>query len=1157
MGWRVIVINNNGRNEGDTRVNAYRQGVEEGWTTCGWNSLGDTGLVDRNSTALSASTGASVHERLALARSVPIQKQLSALNKNGRLQLNENGLMSLSIGGIGLSTQESRRKRICSSDGRNIFSKDRVDVGQEEIIAEALPPPEPPPAPNIPAEPPPYAEGKFGVIKRIGDSNSKVDDNKGLTGNTFAIASYGSGKDDGTITSDGHNTSSVACKDLPPSEVRPPPNITYEPILIDIPYDDIQNLHLYSSDTARIGTHIRQLSRNGVLSTQQLSRMGNRKWSIGLNISYPNVLRTGLAPWVSRGTNHCKQVQLNHKLPSSASLKCHNNNGNFNINNKNNHINSKVRIVRGWKVYGRYNQHVVERLILWCPRVMQGEKVETLKISGVGRLPGTNQQIRYLYREIENSHRTAKDRWRDPHRALRSDEQGLSTTTQFFGYRWQQDPRVSSITTQFIENGWLQKLYHCKLNFLLTITATLLISTMMKDTTNPTAEDTKMAEASKVSTANSNKRKELSGDDDMSAEDEDEQAEDVTPPSQLIPPTPTAPRASKSKVAFAEDPNMPELTQPTITSLFHAVGRGATGPAVSSARQPKLGKIKTSYASKAKSPPKPLIHITYLDVSVDVYKGEASGVGGILTTTGDRFNKALFNMKKLHPNAVILPRPGMGGEQQSDFNWIANKPWDNGKQIYICVVNPEEDFINPITKAYRRFHFTLQLLTSEPYGSQDSNIRSLEASIHAYSITVKEHPSHMSAEEFVLANLHRDWDPKYVASAVNKSIEKGVLEHLIQRHGSDEAGQAEFDKIKPFLQCVVRLKYPFNGRYVKYEKGVQLGYVSGDKLAWVMEIESKAVEIIGAAAKVIRTFLQYYLSRKCYIFRIPDEKDDGDALELYRSRLDIGTVYSACTSTSLIGEALAIDSVFNLKTGHVDGEAEVETGSIKLTLRKILMETKVPGTDKKVFIGAQLNHGRVLVFFPNKSTHETEVLKICKVGPWCMWILSSRYGVIPSEIERVMRKMFSSTTCTLALTSSQMTSDGRCIIKASAMKATEAEDSDDDMDGEDWLDMSLLHPRKEGEIDRAAVENGVVYDHDNKIDDDLMSMNTKMFGEAHQGDISDDDFATMEEDDLENGPSGIDALRQKARQANVTPGVPNKASTQALPGKTEQEGETG
>ena len=189
-----------------------------------------------------------------------------------------------------------------------------------------------------------------------------------------------------------------------------------------------------------------------------------------------------------------------------------------------------------------------------------------------------------------------------------------------------------------------------------------------------------------------------------------------------------------------------------------------------------------------------------------------------------------------------------------------------------------------------------------------------------------------------------------------------------------------------------------------------------DKLAWVMETESKAVEIVSAAAKVIRTFLQHYLSVRCYIFRIPDEKDDGNALELYRARLDKCIVYSACTSTSVVGEALAIDSGFNLKTGHVDGEEEVVTGSSKLTLRKVLMETKVPGTDKKVLIVVQLYQGRVLVFFSNKSTHETEVLKICKVGPWCMWILSSRYSVIPSEIERVMRKMFSSTTCMLALT---------------------------------------------------------------------------------------------------------------------------------------------
>ena len=102
------------------------------------------------------------------------------------------------------------------------------------------------------------------VIKRIGDSNFNVDVNKGLFNNTFAIASYGSGNDDGTITSDGRYTSSEECKYLPQLEARPLPNITQGTTLIDIIYDDIQNLHLYSSDTASIDTHIRQLPRNGV-----------------------------------------------------------------------------------------------------------------------------------------------------------------------------------------------------------------------------------------------------------------------------------------------------------------------------------------------------------------------------------------------------------------------------------------------------------------------------------------------------------------------------------------------------------------------------------------------------------------------------------------------------------------------------------------------------------------------------------------------------------------------------------------------------------------------------------------------------------------------------------------------------------------------------
>ena len=105
----------------------------------------------------------------------------------------------------------------------------------------------------------------------------------------------------------------------------------------------------------------------------------------------------------------------------------------------------------------------------------------------------------------------------------------------------------------------------------------------------------------------------------------------------------------------------------------------------------------------------------------------------------------------------------------------------------------------------------------------------------------------MSLEAFVLANLHREWDPTGVAAVANKCIKKGVLKHLIAQRGSEEAGQAEYDKIKHLLHCVVRLKYPPLGRFVQYEKGTQLGYTSGDKLAWLMEVESKAVEIISAA----------------------------------------------------------------------------------------------------------------------------------------------------------------------------------------------------------------------------------------------------------------------------------------------------------------------
>ena len=94
-------------------------------------------------------------------------------------------------------------------------------------------------------------------------------------------------------------------------------------------------------------------------------------------------------------------------------------------------------------------------------------------------------------------------------------------------------------------------------------------------------------------------------------DDGEEEVKDVTP-IQIIPPTPTAPRTSTPKVAFAEVPKAPpELIQPTITSMLHARRRGATGSAVPSVKQAKA-KSNKSYANKAKSPPKPLNHTTFL-----------------------------------------------------------------------------------------------------------------------------------------------------------------------------------------------------------------------------------------------------------------------------------------------------------------------------------------------------------------------------------------------------------------------------------------------------------------------------------------------------------------------------------------------------------------
>ena len=138
-----------------------------------------------------------------------------------------------------------------------------------------------------------------------------------------------------------------------------------------------------------------------------------------------------------------------------------------------------------------------------------------------------------------------------------------------------------------------------------------------------------------------------------------------------------------------------------------------------------------------------------------------------------------------------------------------------------------------------------------------------------------------------------------------------------------------------------------------------------------------------------------------------------------------------------------------------------------------------------------------------------------------MWILSFRYSIIPSEIKRVMRRMFSSTTCMLALTSSQtMHYQGVCHESHRSRRFRRRHRRGR------WFDMSILQPPKEGEINRAAVESGIVYYHDDKNDVELMSMNTKRYREVRQGDMScyNEDFKMIEEDDPEKGPAEIEAL---------------------------------
>ena len=452
---------------------------------------------------------------------------------------------------------------------------------------------------------------------------------------------------------------------------------------------------------------------------------------------------------------------------------------------------------------------------------------------------------------------------------------------------------------------------------------------------------------------------------------------------------------------------------------------------------------------------------------------------------------------KLHAESgkkLILLQVKKGGRPVKPILDPANFPhqWADIKKVAL-VYNNEADFKKPIKNKPMTFKAVMKLGSSVPIEEILADI-SLDMMNEGITVEAKRHQAAISVKDMIIFMVPRHMNKEFIQETVQAGVKEGVEAYIkgnSQMTQMEKGLQMEEILKNDLLEVLVTVQYP--PQYF-HERGQRFRFNGQDKMCFLVEYDVDATELLRSAAKHIRSYLQNNIGRKAYIAFAPDESTAGlSSISFYRAKCDKNLVFQACTaSTKLHG----IDDMDGAKV--IPLREDVEGKEVRITLRRLLQEYTLPGSDVPVVLAMGLAHGCTAaweVYFPQAAAYEDAMEKVMvHVASWAMYRLYYKYGCTSDGIQQYITSMFSSMERRTAFNLSSYDIDNDVItIDRSSLEV----DDDEEEDNDDWMDMSILSPEGVSTLNRASMQAGILFDPEDQSS--LGSLDTTAFETRKQG----------------------------------------------------------
>ena len=539
----------------------------------------------------------------------------------------------------------------------------------------------------------------------------------------------------------------------------------------------------------------------------------------------------------------------------------------------------------------------------------------------------------------------------------------------------------------------------------------------------------------------------------------------------------------------AEDGGSPQKTDYGTQDIRHLFGKAKQTSAVKRGAFDNVGKgAKQTKQQQQQFKVENIVHRNLVHVELAI-----SNTNQVPKAVRDAMVQAYTRLYAEAGKQLILLQVTKGGRPIKPITNPSEFPhqWADIKKVAL-VYNNDSDFKKPIKDKPRTFKVVMKLGSAIPTEEILSDI-SIDMMNEGITAEIKRHQAPFSKKDMIIFMAPRHLSPGFMQGIVQDGIRAGVEEYINgDAHKSQMGKGLQIQDIltKGLLDVLVSVNYPPN---YFHERGQKFRFNNQDKMAWTVEYDAEAEELIRGATKHIRSYFQHYIGRKVYLAFAPDDDSGLSSLTFYREKCDKHLVFQSCTaSTKLHG-------IENMDGGKVIPlREEAGGGNVKISLRKLLQEYTLTGSDVPVVLAMGLAHGSVdswEVYFPQAAVYEQAMEKVmAHVASWAMYRLYYTYGCTSDGIHEYINGMFSSMERRIAFHLSSYDVDNDVItIDRSSLEVDDEEKDDND----EWMDMSILSPEGVSTLNKASMQAGILFDPEEQSS--LGSLDTNAFEARKQG----------------------------------------------------------